>query len=183
MAVQEVRSTGDVETGRCTRHPQRETLIGCGRCGRPFCIECLIHSPAGQRCYECAGVRRDYAQRATARRLAQAGGAMLIGGAIASFVGLFGLLIAGMAGSYFGQRVSPAINRRTRPWIYLPVGLALFLGVWVGFSLGTLLQITIAGAGRGLLLLWWSVPFAVLFDTGFWLVLAIAAVVAFLRMR
>ena len=72
--------------GRCTNHPERETYIACGRCERPFCPDCLIQSPAGQRCYECAGVRRDFAQRNFARRVGQAFGALTLGGAIAALL-------------------------------------------------------------------------------------------------
>lgn len=37
----------------CYRHPNRETLVTCGRCGRPLCPDCMHHGPVGVRCTEC----------------------------------------------------------------------------------------------------------------------------------
>jgi membrane associated rhomboid family serine protease len=37
----------------CYRHPDRQTLLGCSRCGRPICSDCSIDAPVGQRCPEC----------------------------------------------------------------------------------------------------------------------------------
>ena len=48
----------------CSRHGDRETLLTCGRCGQPYCTDCLIHTPAGQRCHQCAGVSRHAAEQA-----------------------------------------------------------------------------------------------------------------------
>ena len=41
----------------CYRHPDRETNVSCSRCGRPICPDCMIPSPVGMRCPECAGDR------------------------------------------------------------------------------------------------------------------------------
>jgi len=37
----------------CYRHPNRETWLSCGRCGRPLCPDCAKHGPVGIRCAEC----------------------------------------------------------------------------------------------------------------------------------
>lgn len=128
----------------CTNHPERETYIACGRCERPFCPDCLIQSPAGQRCYECAGVRRDFAQRNFARRVGQAFGALTIGGAIAALLpGIFFVLFAGLiAGGAAGQSLSPLVNRRTRGQVYLLGLLALFVGTLVGWTVASVLLLT-----------------------------------------
>lgn len=39
----------------CYRHSGRETNVSCSRCGRPICPDCMINSPVGMRCPECAG--------------------------------------------------------------------------------------------------------------------------------
>ena len=44
-------------TLRCYRHPERETLLRCGRCERPICLACQVRHPVGVRCPECAPVR------------------------------------------------------------------------------------------------------------------------------
>jgi membrane associated rhomboid family serine protease len=41
----------------CYRHPSRETNVSCSNCGRPICTDCMIPSPVGMRCPECAGTR------------------------------------------------------------------------------------------------------------------------------
>ncbi len=41
----------------CYRHPNRETSVSCSRCARPICPDCMIPSPVGMRCPECAGER------------------------------------------------------------------------------------------------------------------------------
>lgn len=46
--------TGSVEHApTCYRHPQRETWVSCGRCGKPLCPDCIEHGPVGVRCREC----------------------------------------------------------------------------------------------------------------------------------
>ena len=37
----------------CYRHPDRETLLACSRCGRPICSACSTDATVGQRCPEC----------------------------------------------------------------------------------------------------------------------------------
>jgi hypothetical protein len=45
------------EVLRCAKHPHRPTVLRCGKCGQPICIECTIHTPVGARCRECADLR------------------------------------------------------------------------------------------------------------------------------
>ncbi|UJA20679.1 rhomboid family intramembrane serine protease [Thermoleophilia bacterium SCSIO 60948] len=45
----------DIETATtCYRHPDRETRVACSNCGRPICPDCMIPTPVGMRCPECA---------------------------------------------------------------------------------------------------------------------------------
>lgn len=37
----------------CYRHPDRPTALGCTRCGRPICPECMLSAPVGQQCVDC----------------------------------------------------------------------------------------------------------------------------------
>ena len=41
----------------CYRHPDRETNVACSRCARPICPDCMISTPVGMRCPECARER------------------------------------------------------------------------------------------------------------------------------
>jgi membrane associated rhomboid family serine protease len=38
----------------CYRHKDRETRVSCSSCGRPICTDCMIATPVGFRCPECA---------------------------------------------------------------------------------------------------------------------------------
>lgn len=42
----------------CARHPKKETSIRCGKCETTICTDCLVHSPVGMRCPDCARVNR-----------------------------------------------------------------------------------------------------------------------------
>jgi hypothetical protein len=141
-----------------------------------------MHTPAGQRCFECAGVRKNYAQRAATARILQAFGALLAGAAIATMLGFFSLFVAGMAGSYAGQTLSPLVTRHTRPWVYIPVALVVFCGTWAGWSLAVIARVLVSPP-RGGALNPLAIPVLALYSGQLWLFVAIAAVVVFLRVR
>ena len=108
----------------CTRHPEVETALECGRCATPLCPRCMIHTPGGIRCPDCAKLRRppmyelaplDYA-KAVGVGIVLAGvlgfaGALLF--PVGGFRGLF-LLLALFVGSAVGALVAEAITRVTR---------------------------------------------------------------------
>jgi hypothetical protein len=167
----------------CTNHPDRETYVSCGRCGRPFCPDCLIHTPAGQRCYACAGVRRDWARRAFARRVLQAFGIAALGGGIAAVLpGLIFVLFAGLiAGGAAGQSLSPLVNRRTRGQVYLLGLLALFAGALVGWVVAQAVVISarvpLSQIPPGVLVA------SALASLTFWVFTVVAAAVGYQRVR
>lgn len=37
----------------CYRHPDRPTYVGCARCGRPVCPECMRSAAVGHQCVDC----------------------------------------------------------------------------------------------------------------------------------
>jgi hypothetical protein len=43
---------------KCATHKDVETGLACGKCGKPICPKCLVETPVGARCRECANVRR-----------------------------------------------------------------------------------------------------------------------------
>jgi membrane associated rhomboid family serine protease len=46
----------------CYRHPDRETNVSCSMCARPICPDCMISTPVGMRCPECARERTQVRQ-------------------------------------------------------------------------------------------------------------------------
>ncbi len=80
----------------CYRHPDRATPVGCTRCGRPICPECMYSAPVGQQCPDCMQAAYAYAT-ATAPPAAavRAGGKPLVTyGLIAVNVAVFLLQMA-----------------------------------------------------------------------------------------
>ena len=123
------------KTLNCSRHGERETLLTCGRCGQPYCTACLIHTPAGQRCHQCAG-RQSPRRRASnpgrpcgrRSRLRQAPAP-----ARSSLSGWwFILLFAGIAGFAGATRWAPLVNNRTRNRSLAIMALSFFGGTIAG---------------------------------------------------
>ncbi len=104
---------------RCALHPNTETNLTCGKCGQPICPKCLIQTPVGARCPECAAVKRlpvysvprIFYVRAVAASLITASAL----GAVWSFIpfgGFFLLIIAIGVGYAIGEVVSFSVNRK-----------------------------------------------------------------------
>jgi membrane associated rhomboid family serine protease len=53
-----VYDADEPEELRCYRHPNEPTLVRCSNCERPICGRCMVASPVGVRCPECAGRTR-----------------------------------------------------------------------------------------------------------------------------
>ncbi len=47
-----------VQVRHCINHPSVETVVSCGRCDRPLCPKCMIFTPVGVRCRDCAQLRK-----------------------------------------------------------------------------------------------------------------------------
>src|SRR5208337_4339571 len=43
---------------KCAAHPDVETNLRCGKCDKPICPKCMVQTPVGARCRECARVSR-----------------------------------------------------------------------------------------------------------------------------
>ena len=97
---------------QCARHPSVETELACGKCGTPICPRCLVHTPVGARCRECANVRRLPTYSISAQIMARAAAAAAAGGAVLG--GLWAVLFPFGLGFYFG----------------------LFLGAGLGYAVG-----------------------------------------------
>jgi len=107
---------------QCATHPSVETELTCSRCGKPICPRCLVITPVGARCRECARLRRLPTYRLGAIFILRGLGAALATGAAAgalwaflfpyrfgAFIGLFLGLGLGYA---VGESVSWAANRK-----------------------------------------------------------------------
>jgi hypothetical protein len=117
---------------KCARHPDIETNLRCGKCGKPICPKCVVQTPVGARCSDCAAVKRlpvysvptAYYARAAAAGLA-AGSAL---GAVWPFIplgGFFWLIIAAGIGYAIGEVISLAVNRKRGPGLQVIAAMSM----------------------------------------------------------
>ena len=112
---------------QCATHPKVETELACGRCGRPICPRCVVQTPVGARCRQCAQVRRLPTFEVSPRYVARGVGASLVAGGVVGAVwggllprtlgvyGFFVFFIALGIGYAVGEAVSLATNRKRGP--------------------------------------------------------------------
>jgi hypothetical protein len=125
---------------KCAYHPNVETNLRCGKCNKPICPKCLVQTPVGARCRDCAGLdklptfrvstRYYLIATGTALGMAIAGGAAW--GLIEWLVPVFSLniLLAPAAGYAIGEVTSLAVNRKRG------TGLAVVGGIAAAVSYG-----------------------------------------------
>jgi len=115
------------DTSRCATHPDVETNLRCGKCGKLICPRCLVQTPVGSRCRDCAKLYKlptyrispAYYFRATGAAFGMAAVTGLAWGFITglmSFIYL-NLLFAAGAGYVIGEVTGLAVNRKRGPWL------------------------------------------------------------------
>lgn len=107
---------------KCTYHPDVETNLRCGKCGKPICPKCMVETPVGARCPDCAGTHKLPTYRVSTKYYLLAAGialsmALVCGaawGAIERVTPFFSLnlLLAPAAGLAIGEVVSLSVNRK-----------------------------------------------------------------------
>ena len=151
----------------CSRHSDTVTSLRCGRCEDPICTQCMVSTPVGFRCRECAQVRPSPVYDVSTVYLARALGASLAIGAAAGILlamlrfvlggYLSGIALAGL-GLALAEGISWAANRkRGRTLQYVAAsGMAAALVVMVVLNgywyQGFLSLFDIIGAGAGIYL-------------------------------
>ena len=129
---------------RCATHPEVETNLRCGRCGKPICPKCLVQTPVGARCQDCARLYKLPTYRVTTTYYLRAMGTGL-GMAIACGIvwGLIGgkadylsnvvpffylnLLLAPGAGYAIGEVISLSVNRKRGRGLAIVAGIAVVI--------------------------------------------------------
>ncbi len=137
---------------RCTYHPNIETALRCGKCGKSICPECLVQTPVGARCPECAqlqklptfNITKKYYIRAILVAVAMAfacGAAWWASRVVMPFI-YFNFLLAAGFGYAIGEVISRSVNRKRGRGLALIAGVAVVTsylvsifppwGLWVG---------------------------------------------------
>ncbi len=110
---------------RCATHPDVETNLRCGKCGKPICPKCMVQTPVGARCPDCARqyklptyrVSSGYYLRAVGAAVGMGAVCGLAWGVIANLIRGFipfilSFVIAGIVGWGIGEVVGLAVNRK-----------------------------------------------------------------------
>ena len=125
---------------RCAAHPEVETGLGCSKCGKPVCPRCMVHTPVGARCPECARLDKVPTYRVSGSHYLRAIGTGvgiaiacgIVWGLVMGFVSFFflNLLLAAGVGYAIGEVIGLAVNRKRGK------GLAAIAGVAVAIAYG-----------------------------------------------
>jgi hypothetical protein len=126
---------------KCAYHPDVETELKCGKCGKPICPQCLVETPVGARCPDCAKPTKLPTYHLSAKHyLIAAGTALgmaiatgLVWGALRGFLPYIyvNLIVAGGVGYAIGEVVSRSVNRKRGKWLALIGALAMPLSYLV----------------------------------------------------
>ena len=134
----------ETETLRCATHPNVETSLRCGKCDKPICPRCMVMTPVGARCRECANAKKLPTFQLSGKNYLVAGLVALgmgIGvGIVWGLVELlfrtyfFGIIFAAGAGWLIGEVVSRSVNRKRGTWLSIIGGLAVLLAYGIVFA-------------------------------------------------
>ena len=123
---------------KCATHPNVETNLRCGKCGKLICPKCLVQTPVGARCPDCARLGKLPTYRVSIQHYLKATGtglgmAIVCGvawGVVMGFVPFFYLnfLLAAGVGYAIGEVISLSVNRKRGK------GLAVVAGIFVAVS-------------------------------------------------
>lgn len=128
---------------RCAADPSVETYLRCGRCEKPICPRCLIQTPVGARCRDCAQLRKlpmfqvgpiDYLRGVGGGLAAGVGGGLALT-FIQRLVPLFGMLSLVFLAA-LGYVVGTAVAKSTRRKQGTGLGVIAALAVPLGLGLG-----------------------------------------------
>ena len=101
----------------CYYHPNVETLVSCGRCGKPLCPDCVGHGATGVRCKECLRQPRHALGLASVRQIACGTTlALVVGLALGGVLGLarWTDVIAGLVTGFLVATAAYLGSRRHR---------------------------------------------------------------------
>jgi len=134
---------------RCATHPEIETNLKCGKCGKPICPKCLVQTPVGARCPDCAKLYKLPTYRVPAkyylRAIGTALGMAIVGGIVWGVINnlvpffFLNLILAAGAGYAIGEVVSRSVNRKRSRGLAIIAGIAVVISYLINiFSFGVL---------------------------------------------
>ena len=127
---------------RCATHPGVETGLTCSKCGKPICPRCLVQTPVGARCAQCARSKLpafiltpgDYVKGILAGL-----GVAIVCGILWYFIRwfipymvFFNLLVAAGIGYGIGQAMSYSVNRKRGLILKTVAGICVLVAYIIG---------------------------------------------------
>jgi hypothetical protein len=168
----------------CVYHPDRETLLRCGKCGRPICTECAIRHPVGLRCPDCAQLRKvptyEVPRSYYLRALGAGVGASIVGGVVAQILPLvvpvffLTFFMALAVGAFVGEVIGRVTAQKRGRGLQIVAAVSVVLG-----SVAATVLVSALRFGTIALLL---LPHTLL-SPFYWLYPIVAAAVAVMRLR
>ena len=125
----------------CNHRAYPNTTLRCGKCDKPICPDCMIETPVGARCRECARVQKLPTFRIGTRHYLTA----TVVGILSAFVTGFiwativrwvhfpyaNFALAFLAGSVIGEVISRSVNRKRGILLAVIAGLSTALSYLV----------------------------------------------------
>jgi len=128
---------------KCATHPNIETNLRCGKCGKPICPKCLVQTPVGARCRDCARLYKlptyNVSLKFYLRAVSTALGMAIVCGVTWWVIGsillrylyyipfVFNLIMAIVIGYAIGEVVSLSVNRKRGTGLAVVAGIAMVL--------------------------------------------------------
>ena len=158
------------QTTYCVRHKDTPSNLRCGKCDDLICPRCMVHTPVGARCENCAQVTPVPTYNVSRKILARAIGAS-IGLGIAGGVALILLRALGLGFDLFSLAIVAA-------------GLGFIVGEGVGAAANRKRGRTLQYAAVGGVLISYAIVFAARWSGSLdLLAIGISLYVAYLRLR
>jgi hypothetical protein len=134
----------------CPRDPGIETALRCSRCETPICPKCLIQTPVGARCRDCARMGKSPVYTLSPAHMARAAAAAIVGGVAMGLIwgfvllpfsiGFFSIFLGAGLGYAFTRMMEFATGRKRGPVV---VAFAV-----VGIGIAWAIQMAIVGDFR-----------------------------------
>ncbi len=127
---------------KCTYHPDVETNLRCGKCGKPICPKDMVQTPVGAKCRDCAKLYKLPTYQVSTKHYLRAAGTGLgiaiicgiawglIGGVVPFFY--LNLLIAAGVGYAIGEVISRSVNRKRGTGLAVIAGGCVVISYLVG---------------------------------------------------
>ncbi|MHB0998898.1 MAG: B-box zinc finger protein [Armatimonadota bacterium] len=166
------QSTTESEVIYCTRHPREETGVSCASCGTPICPKCMVVTPVGMKCPDCARSKNSTLFQIRPERLLLAMVVSLVAGVIAAVIGNLGFFVIFLSvpyGYYAGDMILKSAGMK-RGWkLEVTAGVFMVAG---GLAVKLLPGLLVG-----------KFIYAGLMDPFFWLALAISTGAALSKIR